>query len=236
MSEQNKIDELLPCPFCGGGDVDPHGWLNGEGEHGPQCMGCGATGENADAWNARASLPVGVPDGYALVPVEPTFEMRKAVWEKHFCSDEGATTIYRAMLAAAPAATSLPAAESAVEEVPIAVLNAGWAALSDQGIDPETVEMLPIYQAMSAAISAQDVSVPRELPGIADRLERFIETVRGCERLASDYSGSLDGVDEHGGDDHEDPICAVFHRLYYAMFEGDKLLTELRALLNGGEA
>jgi hypothetical protein len=49
-------------------------------------------------------------------------------------------------------------------------------------------------------------------------IAEFIEIVRGCYVLASSYSGTLDGVDENGGDDHEDPICAVFHRLYYAMF------------------
>lgn len=75
------------------------------------------------------------------------------------------------------------------------------------------------------------VERPDSLPELTDRLQQFLEVVRSCERLASDYSGSLDGVDEHGGDDHEDPICAVFHRLYYAMFDGDKLLTELRAML-----
>lgn len=49
-------------------------------------------------------------------------------------------------------------------------------------------------------------------------IAEFIDIVRGCYVLASSHSGSLDGVDENGGDDHDDPICAVFHRLYYAMF------------------
>lgn len=40
-----------------------------------------------------------------------------------------------------------------------------------------------------------------------------------CEQIASNYSGCIDGVFEHGGDDHEDPSCAIFHRLYYAMFD-----------------
>lgn len=40
-----------------------------------------------------------------------------------------------------------------------------------------------------------------------------------CEQIASNYSGTIDGVFEHGGDDHEDPSCAIFHRLYYAMFD-----------------
>lgn len=40
-----------------------------------------------------------------------------------------------------------------------------------------------------------------------------------CEQIASNYSGTIDGIFEHGGDDHEDPSCAIFHRLYYAMFD-----------------
>lgn len=49
-------------------------------------------------------------------------------------------------------------------------------------------------------------------------MARFIEIAEGCYRLASRHSGSIDGVDEQGGDEHPDPICAIFHRLYYAMF------------------
>lgn len=55
-----------------------------------------------------ASLPVGVPDGYALVPVEPTQAMTEAgmavdvaMYETHYCETQA---IYEAMLAAAPAA------------------------------------------------------------------------------------------------------------------------------------
>ena len=58
-----------------------------------------------DAWHARASLPVGVPDGYVLVPVEPTPEMLRAGVDQAV----GAYPIYRAMLAAAPAAPTVKA-------------------------------------------------------------------------------------------------------------------------------
>lgn len=53
-------------------------------------------------------------------------------------------------------------------------------------------------------------------------LKAFIELAeitRECEQIASNYSGTIDGIFEHGGDDHEDPSCAIFHRLYYAMFD-----------------
>ncbi len=58
-------------------------------------------------WNRTAdSLPLGVPDGYALVPVEPTQVMTEAgmsvnvaMYETHYCETQA---IYAAMLAAAP--------------------------------------------------------------------------------------------------------------------------------------
>lgn len=48
---------------------------------------------------------------------------------------------------------------------------------------------------------------------------KLAEIARECEQIASNYSGTIDGIFEHGGDDHEDPSCAIFHRLYYAMFD-----------------
>lgn len=62
----------------------------------------------------------------------------------------------------------------------------------------------------------------------ASMLEREFKKLRdvahGCYEIASSYSGCIDGVEEHGGDDHEDPSCAIFHRLYYAMFDADRAL------------
>lgn len=48
-----------------------------------------------------------VPDGYALVPVEPTPGMLMAIYEamKHLCSPKSAADAYSAMLAAAPQAS-----------------------------------------------------------------------------------------------------------------------------------
>src|SRR5690554_95679 len=65
MSHEN----LKPCPFCGSSDIDRHGWYDGQGLQGPECMGCGATARGADAWNRRT-----LPEGMALVPQEITAE------------------------------------------------------------------------------------------------------------------------------------------------------------------
>lgn len=45
--------EILPCPFCGSGDVDAAGWLDGQGKRGPECLGCGATAQTVEYWNRR---------------------------------------------------------------------------------------------------------------------------------------------------------------------------------------
>lgn len=50
-------------------------------------------------------------------------------------------------------------------------------------------------------------------------LSALTQVAGECEQIASNYSGTIDGIFEHGGDDHEDPSCAIFHRLYYAMFD-----------------
>lgn len=53
------------CPFCGG-EVDPTGWLRGEGVRGPECDGCGATAPSMEVWEQRAALaqPSPAPDHF----------------------------------------------------------------------------------------------------------------------------------------------------------------------------
>ena len=48
--------ELKNCPFCGSTDIDPEGWMNGEGKKGPVCNNCGASADSIDWWNTRASV------------------------------------------------------------------------------------------------------------------------------------------------------------------------------------
>jgi Lar family restriction alleviation protein len=63
MAELSR--ELLPCPFCGGTDIDTHFSLDGAGNVTTGCMTCGASGpetatpdesKGAEAWNRRAAL------------------------------------------------------------------------------------------------------------------------------------------------------------------------------------
>ncbi|HBN8472980.1 TPA: hypothetical protein ACRL4E_002185 [Pseudomonas aeruginosa] len=56
QAEQAGRDvEPAPCPFCGG-EVDPTGWLRGDGTRGPECNYCGATARSMEAWQTRAAL------------------------------------------------------------------------------------------------------------------------------------------------------------------------------------
>lgn len=133
--------ELLPCPFCGSTNLVKSPWI--------ECDNCGAMGPSprdcdnySGEWNRRATLAQqpaqAVPDGYALVPIKPTYEMTVAynVWGTDYPKDpllkgpprnldHGA---YSAMLAAAPAA-------------PVAQGPATWVSVADRlpGEDSEVI-------------------------------------------------------------------------------------------------
>jgi hypothetical protein len=98
MDEKKMDAELLPCPFCG---KEPAPYHRGVG-----CVttGCILNGLHLDydKWQARASLPVGVPDG--CIPV--SIELLRHIWE-HGNSEIRPTVT--ALLAAAPAAPAVKA-------------------------------------------------------------------------------------------------------------------------------
>ena len=71
----------------------------------------------------------------------------------------------------------------------------------------------------------QRLTVAEQRALILEReFKKLRDVAHGCYQIASSYSGCIDGVEEHGGDDHEDPSCAIFHRLYYAIFDADAAL------------
>ena len=83
--------ELLPCPFCGGTDIDASYSLAGNGDINAGCMTCGASGpdaktqepgESAKAWNRRSSPPDGV-----TVPVSVLKKWREDLGAYWFSSD-----------------------------------------------------------------------------------------------------------------------------------------------------
>jgi len=115
---------VLPCPWCQGPYVKKVGRCI-------ECIGCGASGpemsreaneaEYIHVWNSRSTPQptsvsekspeagsVGVPEGWQLVPKEPTEAMMAAAWnhtplEMDDMTDGYFGQAYRDMLAAAPA-------------------------------------------------------------------------------------------------------------------------------------
>ncbi|EZO01283.1 hypothetical protein ACIRTW_12715 [Pseudomonas aeruginosa] len=62
VEQAGRDVEPAPCPFCGG-EVDPTGWLRGDGTRGPECNDCGATARSMEAWQTRTAMtqPEGSP-------------------------------------------------------------------------------------------------------------------------------------------------------------------------------
>lgn len=98
----------LPCPFCGG-RCDPNGWMgsydDGVPMCGPECEDCGATASSIEEWNRRSTALAGkavVPEGWKLVPLEPTKEMVAKMRYHNGGYDKHIKNGYAAMLSVAP--------------------------------------------------------------------------------------------------------------------------------------
>ena len=124
MTEQNvspvSADEIKPCPFCGAGgdriiiqEQEPHKHAfatfmpDHHGSATIECAGCniGMVEDTKEkviaAWNRRAPAASGAtPEGWKLVPVEPTPEMVIAFNRGIDFLTWG--DCFRAMIAAAP--------------------------------------------------------------------------------------------------------------------------------------
>lgn len=147
---------------------------------------CGMTGAERDALRrqmgqlydhhfAARSLPVGVPDGYALVPVEPTQEMIAAV-VKYDREVMHATWVgtWREYLAAAPAAPTVKA-----EQVP-----------DDQAYDRNaerlTAEALGTGSGINMAATSIDELFDEQAPSLPAAGLTDLTAVR-CQCCATEY-------------------------------------------------
>jgi hypothetical protein len=68
-------EELKPCPFCGGKNIDLTFWARNDGTVGPGCDDCNATADSAEVWNKRQAV--------AIAQGEPT------AWLETFYEEEG---------------------------------------------------------------------------------------------------------------------------------------------------
>ena len=111
-----------------------------------------------------------------------------------------------------------PKYEDVVAE--LEVLREGIIALNPESVLKQEADYLD-----QIADLQQRLTVAEQRAEILEReFNKLRDVAHGCYQIASSYSGCIDGVEEDGGDDHEDPSCAIFHRLYYAMFDADAAL------------
>jgi hypothetical protein len=78
------------------------------------------------------------------------------------------------------------------------------------------------HEAMRAALTSVWPASPPSQPstGVPDGWQlvpiEYVKAVEKASGIASDNSPCIDAVERDGGDDHEDPSCAIHHILYYA--------------------
>lgn len=100
-------EELKPCPFCGG---EAEFERKGDRRQSTivSCTCCGATQECGEEWgHGKTWNTRHIPEGYALVPVEPTRAMREAFHDSYEDYENGHASCpdaqWKAMIAAAQA-------------------------------------------------------------------------------------------------------------------------------------
>ncbi|WP_051014576.1 hypothetical protein [Pseudomonas aeruginosa] len=79
VEQAGRDVEPAPCPFCGG-EVDPTGWLRGDGTRGPECNDCGATARSMEAWQTRAAPTGQTPQAWLDVQAERLRQVEDEGW------------------------------------------------------------------------------------------------------------------------------------------------------------
>jgi hypothetical protein len=65
------VERLLPCPFCGGTNIDPEGWVSTE-RKGPACDDCAGCADTVELWNSRPLSQAGAGGGAVAPPCAAT--------------------------------------------------------------------------------------------------------------------------------------------------------------------
>jgi hypothetical protein len=90
MTTTPREPTLKPCPFCGSSNIDPAGWMDGDGNAGPACDDCGASAGSVDAWNRRVTPATAGEDAIWLSP-----ELNYGEQPAPASRDEGADELQR---------------------------------------------------------------------------------------------------------------------------------------------
>ncbi|HCR1324216.1 TPA: hypothetical protein ONA27_002405 [Pseudomonas aeruginosa] len=128
VEQAGRDVEPAPCPFCGG-EVDPTGWLRGDGTRGPECNDCGATARSMEAWQTRAAPTGQTPQAWLDVQAERRRQIEAEGWtpehdDEHACDEIAAFACFYAM---PPAARDWDASSTGYgDTLGEAILPEGW--------------------------------------------------------------------------------------------------------------
>lgn len=128
VEQAGRDVDPAPCPFCGG-EVDPTGWLRGDGTRGPECNDCGATARSMEAWQTRAAPTGQTPQAWLDVQAERKRQVEVEGWtpehdDEHACDEIAAFACFYAM---PPAARDWDASSTGYgDTLGEAILPEGW--------------------------------------------------------------------------------------------------------------
>jgi len=190
------------------------------------------------------------PEGFKLVPVEAAREQLAAGLEEFNKPGSGISSVYTAMIDYAPVPPQVEAQPVAWIKADVAATLTRDECCYAFGSQNPKGSLIPLFTHSDAGeverlreserkcIASADAQHLRAVNAELERdnlraqlakmelaFKKLRDVAHGCYQIASSYSGCIDGVEEHGGDDHEDPSCAIHHRLYYAMFDADAALS-----------
>ncbi|HBI70678.1 MAG TPA: hypothetical protein DDZ22_17235 [Massilia sp.] len=87
----------------------------------------------------------------------------------------------------------------------------------DGGMDlPEEVAMKAEIADLRSLLATKPAAAPAVPEGWMLVPKVFVTEVRRAAEIADSYSPSIDSIDEHGGEECEEPIWQIHHILYYA--------------------
>jgi hypothetical protein len=98
-----SLQDLWDCWDAVHGGQKPTAWMSPTGDNIVHVRNVGYTPNWTDYYTIPLYLyPTPIPEGWQLVPEEPTLEMEQAAWRANAVLGRGMVDVYKAMLVAAP--------------------------------------------------------------------------------------------------------------------------------------